>query len=180
LLARLALLAALAACLIALAACGGDDEDQAATTPETAPATTEQETATAETETEAPETETAEPQPPVTETEPPATTTSPEDQPGGAGDEEPVHSLAQFTGRGGAITPRLVRVPAFIAIRVEVRSADGERYGLRCGDEKIEAGGALGSVSTTIDGLRPGDSITCTPTGGGNVVRIAATAEPGP
>ncbi len=50
---------------------------------------------------------------------------SPEDEPGGAGDEEPARTLALFTGEGGRITPRTVRVPAFISIRVELRSEDG-------------------------------------------------------
>ena len=37
-------------------------------------------------------------------------------------------SQALFTGRGGRLTPRVVRVPPFIAIRVELRSADGATY----------------------------------------------------
>jgi hypothetical protein len=74
----------------------------------------------------------------------------------------------------------VVRVPAFISIQVELRSKDGAKYGLRFGDVTITAGGGLNSVSTTIDGLRPNDAITGTPTGPGNRVRIEATAEPGP
>ena len=61
---------------------------------------------------------------------------SPEDQPGGAGDEEPARSLALLTGEGGRITPPTVRVPAFISIRVELRSGDGREYGLRFGDTR--------------------------------------------
>ncbi|HEV7847158.1 MAG TPA: hypothetical protein VGO83_12970 [Thermoleophilaceae bacterium] len=162
------------AALPVLAGCGGDDEQTTATaantTPtETAPAVT----APADTATEkddAPKGEDL-----VTETSP-----SPEDQPGGAGDEEPARTLALFTARGGQIRPRVVRVPAFISIQVELRSADGARYGLRFGDTTITAGGDLNSVSTTIDGLRPGEAITGRPTGAGNRVRISATAEPGP
>ena len=121
-----------------------------------------------ETEQEAPEAE--------TETEP---AESPEDEPGGAGDEEPARTLALFTAENGRITPRVVRVPAFISIQVELRSKDGREYGLRFGDVTITAGGGLNSVSTTIDGLRPeGDRRE--PTGPGNPVRIEATAEPGP
>jgi hypothetical protein len=173
--------AALAAALVlALAGCGGDDEQSAATTEaqrpptaEPAPtATKETEAATAETEAEEPdpEPEPAEPEPPV----------SPEDQPGGAGDEEPARSLALFTGEGGRITPRTIRVPAFISIRVEVRSEDGREYGLRFGSDTIRVSGGLSSASTTIDGLRPTEAIAGTPTGPGNPVRIEATAEPGP
>ena len=49
---------------------------------------------------------------------------------GGAGDEEPAQTLALFTGQDGQITPRVVRVPAFISIRVELRSGDGGHYAL--------------------------------------------------
>jgi hypothetical protein len=99
---------------------------------------------------------------------------------GGAGDEEPARTLALFTGRDGRITPRVIRVPAFISVRLELRSADGGTYGLRFGDKTITTGGELGSHSTTIDGLRPGKAIAGTPTGAGNRVRVEATAEPGP
>jgi hypothetical protein len=128
--------------------------------------------------TESVPTETQE-EPPVAETEA-EPEEAPEDMPGGAGDEEPARTLALFTARAGRITPRVVRVPAFISIQVELRSADGETYALRFGDTTIEAGGDLQSVSTTIDGLRPGEAIKGTPSGAGNRVRIEATAEPGP
>jgi hypothetical protein len=120
-----------------------------------------------------------EPQPARTETAP-RTETSPEGMPGGAGDEEPARTLALFTGRGGRISPRVVRVPAFISVQVELRSGDGATYALRFGDTTITAGGQLNSVSTTIDGLRPGESVAGRATGGGTDVRISATAEPGP
>lgn len=105
---------------------------------------------------------------------------SPEDMPGGAGDEQPARTLALFTGRAGRITPRVVRVPAFISVRVELRSADGATYSLRFGDTTVAAGERLNSRATTIDGLRPGEAITGKPGGAGNPVRIEATAEPGP
>ncbi len=171
------------ALLLALAGCGGDDEESAATTeaappPTAEPAPTETET---ETETEAeepePEPEPAEPSEPTEPAEPPA---SPEDQPGGAGDEEPARALALLTGENGRITPRRVRVPAYISIRVELRSQDGQEYGLRFEGANLSVSGGLSSVSTTIDGLRPGEAVVGTPTGPGNRVRIEATAEPGP
>ena len=166
------------ALLLALAGCGGDDDESAATTeappPTAEPAPTETE-AEAEAETEATE---QEPEPEPTEpAEPPA---SPEDQPGGAGDEEPARALALLTGENGRITPRRVRVPAYISIRVELRAEDGHEYGLRFGGDTIRVSGGLSSVSTTIDGLRPGEAVVGTPTGPGNRVRIEATAEPGP
>jgi hypothetical protein len=158
---------------MAVSGCGGDDEESSATLP-TDPVTTPTQTATVEAPTE------TEQESPEVETETAPGETGPEDQPGGAGDEEPARTLALFTAEDGRITPRVVRVPAFIAIQVELRSKDGREYGLRFGDVTITAGGGLNSVSTTIDGLRPGKAITGEPTGPGNPVRIEATAEPGP
>jgi hypothetical protein len=164
--------------VLALSGCGGDDEEPSPGPGATAPA----ETAVTETEAEATETEAA---PPETEQEPPAETESahtqsPEDEEGGAGDEEPARTLALFTAANGRITPRVVRVPAFISIQVELRSKDGREYRLRFGDVALTAGRELNSVSTTIDGLRPGAAIVGRPAGAGNRVRIEATAEPGP
>jgi hypothetical protein len=173
------------ALLLALAGCGGDDDEPAATTEaappptaEPAPAETEADTETEGEGTEAQPDPGPEPEPDPTEpAEPPA---SPEDQPGGAGDEEPARALALLTGENGRITPRRVRVPAYISIRVELRSQDGQEYGLRFDGDTIRVSGGLSSVSTTIDGLRPGEAVVGRPTGPGNRVRIEATAEPGP
>lgn len=103
---------------------------------------------------------------------------SPEDQQGGAGDEVPASSQALLTGRGGRIGPRLVRVPPYIAIRVELRSADGERYRLAANGRSVEAGGAISSSSAVFDGLRPGKRLVLT--GPGGRVVVEASAEPGP
>jgi hypothetical protein len=172
------------ALLLALAGCGGDDDETAGTTeaqppPTAEPAPTETE---AEAETEATEATEAEPEPEPEPAEPtePAGPPSPEDQPGGAGDEEPARALALLTGENGRITPRRVRVPAYISIRVELRAQDAREYGLRFGGNTLRVSGGLSSVSTTIDGLRPGEAAVGTPTGPGNPVRIEATAEPGP
>jgi len=154
---------------VAAGGCGGDDEET-----ETAVRPSEP----AETSAEKSPTESAQaPEPTEREAE---TSPSPEDQPGGVGDEEPARSLALFTGEGGLIRPRVVRVPAFIAIRVELRSGDGRGYGLRFGGRRLVVKGGLSSVSTTIDGLRPGKAVVGEPTAAGNAVRIEATAEPGP
>jgi hypothetical protein len=167
---RVAALAVVAA--LAAAGCGGDDEPSG---DRTEPKATDTATATAERTT-----------PERTQTEGPGTEptggtpAAPEEQPGGAGDEDVARSPAFFTGRGGRIGPRVVRVPPFLAIRVELRSADGRSYGLRFGSRSVVAGGGIGSASTTLDGLRPEASITGTPIGGGNRVRIEASAEPGP
>jgi hypothetical protein len=155
--------------VLAVTGCGGDDESSAPTAPTTTVKTETTPVVTTPTETQT-ATETA-----PADTTPTQTETSPEDQPGGAGDEEPARTLALFTARNGQIRPRVVRVPAFIAVQIELRSADGAKYALRFGDVTVTAG-----TSTTIDGLRPNQSITGVPQGAGNRVRISATAEPGP
>ena len=160
--------AGLLAAVFAVAGCGGDDDSATTTRATTTPTeTTSTVTTPTDTETETQPAETT----PDTPTE-----TSPENAPGGAGDQEPARTLALFTGRGGRITPRLVRVPAFISIEVRLRSADGGEYALRFGTVIVKAGGD----SHTFDGLRPGQSMTGHPTGQGNPVTISATAEPGP
>jgi hypothetical protein len=161
-----------AALAVALGGCGGDDEDEpGAATTQAGTTATQNETPTVPEE-PATETETE------TETEP---ATSPEEQEGGAGDEVPAESQALLTGRGGRITPRVVRVPAFISVRVELRSADGGPYVLRFGGTTLAVRDELRSVSHRFDGLRPGAALVGkSATGAGNPVRIEATAEPGP
>jgi hypothetical protein len=167
-------LACLFAGLLAISGCGGDDENGSTTPAATTPAETTTESTPPETEKQEPM-ETEEQEPDDTEQ-----AETPEERPGGAGHEEPARTLALLTARGGRITPRAVRVPAFISIKVELRSADGETYSLSFGDTTITAGGQLNSVATTLDGLRPGEAIVGRPDGAGNPVRIEATAEPGP
>lgn len=159
-----------AALTIAAGGCGGDDEsgtDTAARTQTTPPTETEEPRATVTSPGPAPEAT-------IPEDE------SPEDQPGGAGDEVPARSLALLNARGGRIAPRVVRVPPFIAIRVELHSNDGRRYSLTFGDRTISVGPRITSASTVLDGLRPGRAYTGTPSAAGNPVRIEASAEPGP
>lgn len=164
-----ATLAALAA-LALLSGCGADDEpaDTAAKPP------ARSDTATQERSTPvAPA--------PKTDTAAPKSTPSPEEtQTGGAGDEEPARSQALLTGRGGRIAPRVVRVPPYISIRVELRSADGRTYQLRFGRRRLRAGGQVSSASASFPGLRPGKALVGRPVGPGNRVRIEANAEPGP
>jgi hypothetical protein len=157
-----------AALVLGLAGCG-DDEEQAATTPATTATVNETPTVPETRDTQAttsPET---------------APATSPETQEGGAGDEVPAQSLALLTGSGGRITPRVVRVPAFISVRVELRSDDGGPYVLRFGRRTLAVRDEVRSVSHRFDGLRPGAALVGrSATGAGNPVRIEATAEPGP
>ena len=106
---------------------------------------------------------------------------SPEDQPGGAGDEEPARAPAVFTGLAGSVGPSIVRVPPFIAVRVELRSADGGRYALRLGDKTVRAGPGRRAGTFTHPGLRQGEALKGRQVGGdGGAIRIEASAEPGP
>lgn len=179
--ARNALAVALAAGIaFGAVACGDDDEKDSSE-----PAVTAQPTDTTATETTPRPAETD-----PTETTPGETAEaedggaaapggqSPEEQAGGAGDEVPASSQALFTGRGGRLHPMVVRVPPFIAIRVELDSADGVEYRLAGGGRDVKAGGEIKSASTTYEGLRPGKSLVLT--GPQGKVTIEATAEPGP
>ncbi len=102
---------------------------------------------------------------------------APEDRPGGAGDEIPASTQALFTGRSGRISPRIVRVPPFIAVRVELRSGDGATYELSGAGKTLRAAGGP-AESVVFDGLRPGKRLALT--GSGGRVIIEASAEPGP
>jgi hypothetical protein len=164
---------------LGLAACG-DDEDEGATSTNGGSTTEQAETATTETGPVETETETA-----GTETggqaegggaTPPAT--SPEEQEGGAGDEVPASSQALITGDGGDLSPRTVRVPPFIAIRVQLRSADGVEYELSGGGKTVAAGGEIETAGTLFDGLRPGKRLVLS--GPQGKVTVVANAEPGP
>ena len=178
--ARALVAVALLAVALGLSACGSDDEEPE--TQATSPPTQEETATEEETFTE------PEPQPEPTETEPAGDTetsqtgetTSPEDQQGGAGDEEPARTLALFTASNGRIKPRVIRVPAFISVRVELRARDGNSYALSFPGRTIEVSDALGSVSFTLDGLRPGEVVVGRVRGASGRVRIEATAEPGP
>lgn len=170
----LALLATVAA--LGIAACGDEDDDGGgvgyggAKTEQTDTATTE--TTTAETETTG--TETGESEGGGAE----APSESPEQQEGGAGDEVPASSQALITGDGGKLSPRTVSVPPFIAIRVQLRSADGVEYELSGEGKRVKAGGEIETAGTTFDGLRSGERLVLK--GPQGTVTIVANAEPGP
>ena len=101
------------AVVAALAGCGGADSDESAA-PTATPPPAATETATATPTATATATQTATP----TAT----ATTSPEDQPGGAGDEEPIRVPVEFTVRDRGITPPQVAVPAFLGLELIVHN----------------------------------------------------------
>ena len=97
------------------------------------------------------------------------------------GDEEPIRSEAVFTGTGGRLTPREIRVPAFIAIRVILRSTDAgaeQAYSLVIGGQRLAIGHARPVDELALDGLLPDESYTGKSPQGN--VRIVASADPGP
>ncbi|MGI8596931.1 MAG: hypothetical protein ACR2LY_06565 [Thermoleophilaceae bacterium] len=103
-----------------------------------------------------------------------------EDQPGGAGDEEPIRTEAVLRGRDGRLAPRLVRVPPFISVRLELRSADGRTYAARVAGRTLRATGSRPDA-VTLEGLPTGDRYVVRATGGGSGRSvIEAVAEPGP
>jgi hypothetical protein len=163
---RRALAVAAAVAVVALAGCGGDDDGPSTAATDylfTAPETTTGGLDEAE-----PETGTT------------TTGTAPEGQPGGVGDEVPASSPAQLTGRGGQISPSEVHVPPFIAIAVELRSADGREYSLTFPGQRAITARPGEPVRLMLDGLRPGRDVVGRPAGAGPAVRIVADAEPGP
>jgi hypothetical protein len=149
-------------------ACGGDDEDESGdTAAETAPIAT----APAPVTTPPPETPdtTKAPDP----DEEPRTVPPEEEQ----GDEEAIRSEAVFTGKGGRLTPREIRVPAFIAIRVILRSTDGGAYSLTMEGTRLSIDGNT-TDELELDGLLPNKSYEGRSPQGN--VRVVASAEPGP
>ena len=146
-------------------ACGGDDEEDTAA--ETTPTTTAPAPVTTPPP-EVPDT-TKEPDP---DAEP---RTVPEEQ---QGDEEAIRSEAVFTGRNGRLTPREIRVPAFIAIRVILRAQDEGSYTLRIGGQSLGVDASVSTDEINLDGLLPDESYQGKGPNGN--VRVVASAEPGP
>jgi hypothetical protein len=179
---RAALAVAIGGLALALSAagCGGDDEDStnASTDKNAGPPT---KTVTVPTQT-TPKGGTGTGTTPSEEKKgtgsAPAKGKSPEDQPGGAGDEEPARSEVVLTGKGGRIGPLLVKVPPFIAIHVELRSGDGKPYVIGFGRRILRVGPKGARSSATFAGLRPGKRLSGAAVSG--KVVIEASAEPGP
>jgi len=162
-----ALAAVLAIGAAAAAGCGGDDGSPQTGTAPPAP------TATAPASTGAATT----PAPP-TGTVPAAGATSPEDQPGGAGDEQPIRVPARFAFSDSGLSPAEVAVPAFLNIRLTGVSKDGRAHTIVFQGTRIEVP-ADGRASATIGGLKKG-RYGVTIDGRENAATIVSGAEPGP
>jgi hypothetical protein len=164
---RSSALALLAVAALAAAGCGGDDEKASDTTPPASAPTAESTPAPTAT-TEATDTGAQAP-----------ARTSPEDQPGGAGDEEPARVEAALTGRDGKIGPRQVRVPPYIAVEVTLHSADGGDYSVTVKGKRLSVGSGNPSGSLSLSGLRPNASYLVKASDG-RTIKVVASAEPGP
>jgi hypothetical protein len=150
----------------ALVGCGGDDEPEQTTAP----------TATATPTPTAAPTETATASPTSTATATP--TENPEDQPGGAGDEEPVRVPVEFTVRDRGITPPQVAVPAFLGLELIVNNelADPVEVTVE-GSEPLSVGpGETGRMR--LEGRRKGQYIV--DFGAAGQALLLTGAEPGP
>jgi hypothetical protein len=163
-----------ALCVIAaaaLAGCGGGDESQTAApaTPQPAPsAATEAPAATASPTGTATPTATTQPLPSV----------APEDQPGGAGDEEPVRVPAQFTVKPGGVEPPAVSVPAFFTIQLTVRNATGSPVVARLAGAEPLTVAPGGTGRAVIVGRRKGRYTL--DFGEGRSAELVIGAQPGP
>ena len=154
--------------------CGGDNEPESAERP--APGSTVPAEPPAD---RAPRVPPREPGKPPAEAQPPADGKPPPR--GGAGEEsEPAVVEAVLTGRGGRLTPAVVRVPPYVSVRVVLVSDDGDVYGLLVQGARLRVDAGTPRARATLPGLRPQASYVGKPTEGGPRVTIEASAEPGP
>jgi hypothetical protein len=107
---------------VGVAACGGGDEIPSTITTNLPGAVA---TATTSSTGSAPATP---PSAPATTAAATGTTATGESGPGGAGDEQGTRVPAVYTLKGGALTPKTVNVPAFLAAEVTVSSTDSRAH----------------------------------------------------
>jgi hypothetical protein len=162
---RLAIATVLAAA--ALAGCGGDDGEQSSTTPAPAPSTA--------TETATPA-DSATPSPSATEQ--PLPSVSPEDQPGGAGDEEPTRVPVEFTITDGKISPPQVAVPAFLALELIVHNESSAQVVVRLEGAQPMTVGAGDTGRARLEGRKKGSYPV--DAGEAGQALLVTGAEPGP
>jgi hypothetical protein len=149
-------------CLMGLVGCGGGDEP-GPTTASTSPPLGRAPSATAPPGAGGPATSA-----PVGPTETPA-----------AGGSQRVRVPATFTLRGGALTPREVSIPAFLAVQVSVAAADGRSHTVTIAAERsyrlVVPAGKRASI--LLPGQAPGRYAVRS--GGARAV-LAVGGEPGP
>jgi hypothetical protein len=152
----------------ALAGCGGDEAQTAApSTPAPAPsAATEAATETARA--------TASP----TATEQPLPSVGPEDQPGGAGDEEPIRVPVWFTITDAGIDPDQVAIPAFLAIELTVINKTGQQVVVRLEGAEPMTVAAGRTARARLEGRKKGSYVV--DAGQAGQALLVTGAKPGP
>jgi hypothetical protein len=191
---------ALAGASTAAAGCGGDDGPTSATvvqepTTAVAPATGPDATVPTTTTATPPTTGTST----TTDTNPTATTGVPsggvtttapetggapaggEEGQGGAGDEEAVRVPVALTTDGGALSPTIVTVPAFLAIELRVTAKGGaEKLTITAPGGGTLAVAAGQTATKRLTGLKPGDYAVTTAGGGKATLHVVRGGDPGP
>jgi hypothetical protein len=104
-----------------------------------------------------------------------------EQAPGGAGDEQGARVPVALTADGGALSPTIVTIPAFLAVEVTVASkGTAETVTIAApggGTLRVAAGG---TASKRLAGLKPGDYTVTTAGGGKTVLHVVSGGAPGP
>jgi hypothetical protein len=152
----------------AVAGCGGDDSEQTAAPTATPPPPAATETATA----------TATPAETATPTATPTPTPAGEDQPGGAGDEEPIRVPVEFTVRDRGITPPQVAVPAFLGIELIVNNQLSDPIEVRLEGAEPMTVGAGQTGRARLAGRRKGQYVV--DFGQAGQALLITGAKPGP
>jgi hypothetical protein len=144
-----------------LAGCGGDEPTVAASPTETATPTA---TATPSATPSATPTATA--------------TASPEDQPGGAGDEEPARVPLEFTLSAGGLKPSTISVPGFLGLELIVHNetSSPQRVTLE-GSGTVDVP-ANDTARSRFEGRRPGTYKV--DAGAAGTAKLIVGVEPGP
>jgi hypothetical protein len=192
---------ALAGASTAAVGCGGDDgptsatvvqEPTTAVAPATGPDATVPTTTTATPTTTGTSPATTDTTPTATTGVPPGgvTTTAPEtggapaggeEGQGGAGDEEAVRVPVALTTDGGALSPTIVTVPAFLAIELRVTAKGGaEKLTITAPGGGTLAVAAGQTATKRLSGLKPGDYAVTTPGGGKATLHVVRGGDPGP
>jgi hypothetical protein len=150
-----------------LTGCGGDDSTVSSSPAETATPTA---TATAS--------PTATPTATASATATATATASPEDQPGGAGDEEPARVPLEFTLSASGLKPSTISVPGFLGLELIVHNETSQPQRVT-----LEGSGTLDvpandSARARFEGRRPGTyKVDAGPAG---TAKVIVGVEPGP